>query len=938
MNAPLPVGQPPGPLDLAGLAAPGRLARAARLYGVVLDGAGNPGSRQFVANLDEGAAVFALAAPGVCFVVHEQGAPSSLPLIGQGPIDAPALDAWYGALLSAPGLPHGDAETEPLMPGDQRVFAAGISVTARQILWLEAETPILIYPAAGGAPASSPTTCLVLANQTRAEIAGDDEVVAIDTTTLLARRSPAELGALTAPIAKRIAVALARRDAARRQRWQQTREIDEAQALNALKRLRDVALFRRSTPALVARPGQDPLPGVLALLADAEGFEVRTPLHDRAGASLFERLKVYAFASGFSFREIALGGDWWRRQGLPFIAVEGETGRPLAVLFRRRRWRIVDPETFVETAVDEAVAAKMRPAGYMLYAPLPDNPSSRDVWRFSTYGVRADIRRLLLAAAAASLAALLTPVATGAILGVAIPDGRFTLLTDMLLLLLAAAVGGTGFQVARAMSLIRLGTHLDQRLQAAVWDRVLRLRMSFFRQYLIGDLTWRIMGVDSMRRILTGQSINAVIGGVFSLASLGIMLIYDATLAMFAVAYAIVAGGLMFAIGRVQKRLQQQVFNQSGIISGLLIELIGGIAKLRVAAAELRAFTRWSNAFSRQRRSTAGALRMNAVQAIAATSLPFAGAIGIFGIAGSRADPIDVGSFAAFYAAFGQFTAAVLGLANAINASIDVVPLFTRMRPILDAPLEVEQHRIDPGPLGGAIGVRGLWFRHTRDGPWVLENVDFDVRPGESVAIVGPSGSGKSTLLRLLLGLEMPTRGSVSYDDKDLKELDLRLVRRQIGSVLEGARLFPGSLHDNIAGSAPLSSEQVLEAVRLAGLEADIARMPMGLDSAVTDGGSQISGGQRQRVIIARALVNRPRLLFFDEATSALDNRTQAIVQRSIERMNATRIIVAHRLSTIRDADRILVLEAGRIVESGRYDELVAKRGAFHRLARRQFL
>ena len=156
----------------------------------------------------------------------------------------------------------------------------------------------------------------------------------------------------------------------------------------------------------------------------------------------------------------------------------------------------------------------------MLYAPLPDKPSSRDIWRFSTYGVRGDIRRLLIASAAASAVALLMPVATGAILGTAIPDGRYTLLSDMLLLLIAAAVGGIGFQMARAMSLIRLGTHLDQRLQAAVWDRVLRLRMSFFRQYLIGDLTWRILGVDTMRRILTGQSVNAVIGGVFSLASL----------------------------------------------------------------------------------------------------------------------------------------------------------------------------------------------------------------------------------------------------------------------------------------------------------------------------------------------------------------------------------------------------------------------------------
>ena len=369
-------------------------------------------------------------------------------------------------------------------------------------------------------------------------------------------------------------------------------------AAHALKGLRDVVLFRPTAPILVARPGQDPLPGVLGVLADAEGFELRTPLHDRVHTPLFERLKAYASSSGFGFREIALDGDWWRRQGPPFIAVEDKTGGPLAMVCRGRRWHVVDPETLGETAVDATLAARLRPMGYMLYAPLPDKPSSRDIWRFSTYGLRGDIRRLLIASAAASAVALLMPVATGAILGTAIPEGRYTLLSDMLLLLIAAAVGGIGFQMARAMSLIRLGTQLDQRLQAAVWDRVLRLRMSFFRQYLTGDLTWRILGVDTMRRILTGQSVNAVIGGVFSLASLAIMLIYDGALTLFAVGYAFVAGGLLFVIGRVQKRQQQQVFTHMGIVSGLLIELIGGIAKLRVAGAELRAFTRWSTAFA----------------------------------------------------------------------------------------------------------------------------------------------------------------------------------------------------------------------------------------------------------------------------------------------------------------------------------------------------
>jgi len=257
---------------------------------------------------------------------------------------------------------------------------------------------------------------------------------------------------------------------------------------------------------------------------------------------------------------------------------------------------------------------------------------------------------------------------------------------------------------------------------------------------------------------------------------------------------------------------------------------------------------------------------------------------------------------------------------------------------VLEAKLEVESSRVDPGRLEGRLTVRNLAFRYDDDGPWVLQDVEFEVRPGENFAIVGGSGSGKSTLLRLLLGFEAPVRGGVFYDGKDLERLDLRLVRRQIGTVLETSRLVPGSVYENIAGSAPLPRERVMEAARLAGLEADVTAMPMGLETLVMEGGAQLSGGQRQRLMIARALVRRPRLIFLDEATSALDNRTQAIVGQSIAAMNATRIVIAHRLSTVRDADRILVLDRGRIAEIGTYDELIERRGAFHRLAQRQLL
>ncbi|MFO1080282.1 MAG: ATP-binding cassette domain-containing protein [Reyranellaceae bacterium] len=219
-----------------------------------------------------------------------------------------------------------------------------------------------------------------------------------------------------------------------------------------------------------------------------------------------------------------------------------------------------------------------------------------------------------------------------------------------------------------------------------------------------------------------------------------------------------------------------------------------------------------------------------------------------------------------------------------------------------------------------------------------LDNIDFEARPGENVAIVGASGSGKSTLLRLLLGFETPAHGAIYYDGKDLETLDLRLVRRQIGAVLETAGLIPGRIFDNIVGSAPMTRAQVMEAVRLVGLDADLAAMPMGLETVVMEGGGQLSGGQRQRVMIARAVVNRPRLLFLDQATSALDPQTQALLRSNLAPMKATRIVVAHRLSTIRDADRILVLEGGRIVQSGPYGELMSQDGAFRRLVQRQLL
>jgi ABC-type bacteriocin/lantibiotic exporter with double-glycine peptidase domain len=250
---------------------------------------------------------------------------------------------------------------------------------------------------------------------------------------------------------------------------------------------------------------------------------------------------------------------------------------------------------------------------------------------------------------------------------------------------------------------------------------------------------------------------------------------------------------------------------------------------------------------------------------------------------------------------------------------------------------EVHGSSGDPGTLTGDIELSHVSFRYSDSGPLILDDLSLRVEPGQMVAIVGPSGSGKSTLFRLLLGLEQTSSGAVLYDGQSLANLDVEAVRRQIGVVLQRDRVQPGDVFHNIVGqSSSLTVADAWEAARAAGLEDDINAMPMGMHTNVNDGGGTFSGGQRQRLLIARAIVHKPRILLFDEATSALDNRTQKVVSDSLAQLRVTRVVIAHRLSTIQHADKIYVLDQGRVVESGNYAELSQRDGLFAHLIRRQ--
>ena len=509
--------------------------------------------------------------------------------------------------------------------------------------------------------------------------------------------------------------------------------------------------------------------------------------------------------------------------------------------------------------------------------------------------------------------------------------------------LLLVAFGNAVFAIVRGLSLLKIEGRVDERLQAAIWSRLIALPAPFFRDFTAGDLENRANGISEIRQVLTGAAVQAALGGIFSSFSLVLLFYYNWSLALGVCGLLLVLIGATYILSREQLRHYRAVFRAQGTINGFVFQMICGLAKLRVANAESYALARWAQRFAEQKRETLAALRWAAgLHVVVGMFRPLA-LIAIFALvyyAFMRGgDPsFDLAAFLSFHAAFGQLTGAVIGLTAAATTAMGVIPLLERVQPILDAQPETADGGIDPGDLKGDIEFANVTFCYTPDSPNAIDGLSFRIRQGDYVAFVGPSGCGKSTIYRLLLGFEQPDAGTVFLDGHDLSSLDMTAVRGPMGVVLQNGQVVAGSIFENIAGLSPLSAEEAWAAARAAALEDDIRAMPMGMRTMLPEGGTGLSVGQKQRLLIARALARKPRVLLFDEATSALDNRAQAVVQASLKKLGITRVVIAHRLSSIRDVDRIYVLKAGRIVESGTYDQLIERAGVFAALARRQLV
>ncbi|WP_369362741.1 NHLP bacteriocin export ABC transporter permease/ATPase subunit [Streptomyces sp. CG4] len=677
---------------------------------------------------------------------------------------------------------------------------------------------------------------------------------------------------------------------------------------------------------------------VCKLVAEAAGITLAEPAQGGTESERLDPVERVALASRVRTRAVRLQGRWWRENVGPLVGHRALSGAPVALLWRRGGYVAVHPGTGRETPIEKANAEEFEPRAVMFYRPLPDKELSPfGLLRFSLQGTRGDLIGLLLAGLVTVAIGALVPVATGKVLGEYVPRAQEGLIVQVCLAVMVSGVVAAAFTLLENLSILRLEGRIEAALQPAVWDRLLRLPTRFFTQRSTGELASAAMGISAMRRLLAGvgpvvaQSVT--VGGM----NLGLLFWYSPSMAMAAIGMLVVIAAVFLGLGLWQMRWQRKLVVLGNKLNNQAFQTLRGLPKLRVAAAENYAYAAWAREFARSRelQQKVGRIK-NLTTVLGGIYLPVCTLLMFMLLAGPARGAMSAADFLTFNTSVTMVLTSVTQLTGSFVSAVAALPLFEEIKPVFEATPEVREASTRPGPLTGAIEARRLSFRYADDGPLVLDDVSFAIRPGEFVAVVGPSGCGKSTLLRLLIGFDKPVSGSVLYDGQDLAALDQSAVRRQCGVVLQHAQPFTGSILDVICGTEPYTPEEAMAAAEMAGLAEDIKRMPMGLHTIVAAGGA-ISGGQRQRLMIAQALIRRPRILFFDEATSALDNDTQRIVIDSTRKLNATRVVIAHRLSTVLDADRVIVMEDGKVVQHGSPAQLLADTtGRLHELVRRQ--
>ena len=643
---------------------------------------------------------------------------------------------------------------------------------------------------------------------------------------------------------------------------------------------------------------------------------------------------------GLMKRRIDLEENWYKCAFGPILAYKKEGGEPVALLpGKLKGYSFFDRESGRRVSLNKKTAKLFETEAYCFYRPFPlKRLGIPDLLVYLKKCISmSDVVLMVLATFAVTGIGMLMPRITKALTGPVITSGSTKVLIGIAICMFCTAMTSQLIGTVKSMLSSRLETKTTLSVQAAMMMRVMSLPANFFRKYSAGELTSRSSSVGSLCQLIMTMLVSTGLSSVASLLYITQILSFAPALVIPSLVIILITVVFSVISSIVQLKISKKQMELGAKENGITYAMISGVQKIKLAGAEKRFFARWLNLYSDSSELVYAPPTFIKINTVITTAIGLVSTIVLYFLAVESG--IDQSSYFAFTAAFGAVMSAFSSLASMALSIGRIKPIMEMAEPFLKAEPETADNKEIVTKLTGGIELNNVYFKYTENGPYIVNDLSLKIKAGEYIAIVGKTGCGKSTLMRLLLGFEKPEKGAVYYDGKDINSLDLGTLRRNIGSVIQSGGLFQGDIFSNIIITAPhLTLDDAWAAAEIAGIADDIRAMPMGMQTLISEGQGGISGGQKQRLMIARAVAPKPKILMFDEATSALDNKTQKQVSEALDSMGCTRIVIAHRLSTIRHCDRILVLDGGRVIEEGSYDELIAKNGYFAELVERQRL
>ena len=650
-----------------------------------------------------------------------------------------------------------------------------------------------------------------------------------------------------------------------------------------------------------------------------------------------DQLEEAFYRQQIFFRQIRLEGKWWRRCSGKLLAFSADDDTPVLLAPGFADYTFVDPRTGQRCNARRHME-RLKKEAFALSYPLPQGELTirsligHALRQLSVYdGVCA-----LLACLGVVLLTMFTPYACKLLFDEVIPSGDAAQIAPIAVLLFSAAAGLVMVQMTRNYLVVRMKDKMEYAMQSSLMTRLLSLPAAFFKKYSPGELSNRVLSVVRFSTQLTEDMLSTILTLLFTVMLFLQFFTYGGPLLWTGIVVMALYMLTIYVQYSCRKKVQDQANAHASKLTGLIYNLAVGAQKIRTNGAEIRAFRHWAEAYEP---SDPDGSRYPALFNYSnSISYNFRMVPLIVTMLAAWHYGLGLSDYIAYCSVLAIATEAIQNFQRITKTLAQLAPEIKLCRPILEARPETDEVSIFLKDVSGNIDIRGLKFRYDEDMPYIFNNLNLRINAGDYVALVGPSGCGKSTLVRLMLGFEQAESGSIFFDEHNLDDINKPSLRRYCISIcLQDGQLVEGTIRDNILfGNGNYPDEDVWEAAKNAALDKDIEAMPRGLDTPISADGQGVSGGQRQRILIARALIRKPKIFFLDEATSALDNISQHIITENLARMHCTRITIAHRMSTIRECNRIIVLGDGKVAEDGSYDELLAKGGLFTDIIKRQ--